>query len=82
MREKKNPASELSEELGVNVVMYQGSVLLPFIFAVAVDLMTKLTRIGDLFLMSETIGGFRNKFKTWREAFESIGLKVSVGNGM
>ena len=56
MREQK-PYSELSE-LGVNAVMYQGSVLLPFIFAVAVDLMTKLTRIGDVFLMSETIGGF------------------------
>ena len=44
------------------MVMYQGNVLLPFIFAVAVDLMTKLTRIGDLFLLSVAIGGYRNKF--------------------
>ena len=75
MREQK-PASELSEEFGVNVVMYEGSVLLPFIFAVAVDLMTRLTSFG------EAIGGFRNKSKTWREAFESKGLKVSLGKGM
>ena len=46
------------------MVMYQGSVLLPFIFAVAVDLMTKLTRICDLFLISvKPLGDIGISFK-------------------
>ena len=29
--------------------------------------------------MNETIDGLRNKFFEWKEAFESKGLKVSLG---
>ena len=56
--------SELSEEFEVNVGMYQGSVLSPFLFAVVVDVVTEFVREGalskllyadDLVLMSETI---------------------------
>ena len=36
--------SELSEEFEVNVEMHQGSVLLPFLFAVVVDVVTKFAR--------------------------------------
>ena len=55
---------DLSEEFEVNVGMYQGSVLSPFLFAVVVDVVTELAREGalsellyadDLVLMSETI---------------------------
>ena len=55
---------ELSEEFEVNVGMYQGSVLSPFLFAMVVDVVTEFVREGalsellyadDLVLMSETI---------------------------
>ena len=55
---------ELSEEFEVNVGIYQGSVLSPFLFAVVVDVVTEFVREGalskllyadDLVLMSETI---------------------------
>ena len=55
---------ELSEEFDVNVGMYQGSVLSPFLFAMVVDVVTEFVREGalsellyadDLVLMSETI---------------------------
>ena len=62
--------------------------LSPFLFAVAVDVVTKFAREGalsellyadDLVLMSDIIEGLRNKFLRWREAFESMGLKVNLG---
>ena len=68
--------------------MHQGFVLSPFLFAVAVDVVTKFARQGalcellcadDIVLMSETIEGLRNKFIKWKEAFESKGLKVNIG---
>ena len=40
--------SELSEEFEVNVVMHQGSVLSPFLFAVVVDVVAKFAREGAL----------------------------------
>ena len=80
--------SELSEEFEVKVGMHQGSVLSHFPFAVVVDVVTEFIREGvlselqytdDLVLMSETIKGLRNKFLTWKEAYESKGLKVNFG---
>ena len=80
--------SELSEVFEVKVEMHQGSVLSPFLFAVVVDVVTEFAREGalsewlyadDLVLMSETIEGLRNKFLKWKEAFESMGLKVNLG---
>ena len=61
--------------------------LSPFLFTVVIDVVTELAREGalsgllyanDLVLMSETIEGLRNKFLTWKEAFESEGLKVNL----
>ena len=43
--------SELSEEFEVKVGMHQGSVLLPFLFALVVDVATKFARedaLGEL----------------------------------
>ena len=63
--------SELSDESEVKVGTHQGSELTPFLFAVVVDVVTEFARKGalsellhtdDLFLMSKTIDGFRNKF--------------------
>ena len=61
--------------------------LSPFLFAVVVDVVTRFAREGalseslfadDLFLVSETIMGLRNKLLR-KEAFESKGLKVNLG---
>ena len=79
--------SELSEEFEVKVGM-QGSALSPFLSTVVVDVVTEFAREGelsellyadDLFLMSETIEGLRNKFLKWKEVFDSKGLKVNLG---
>ena len=52
--------------------MHKVTVLLPFIFAVVVDVVTKLAKEGvlsellhadDLVLMSETTEGLKNKFR-------------------
>ena len=56
-------------------------------FSVVVDVtefarkgvLRKLLCADDLVLMSETIMGLRNKFMKWKEAFESNGLKVNLG---
>ena len=78
--------SELSKEFEVNVGIHQGSVLLPFLFAVVVDVVTESSREGaisellyadDIVLMSETIKGLRNKILKWKEAFEIKGLKAN-----
>ena len=54
-----------------------------------VDVVTEFAREGslsellyadDLILMSETIMGLRNKFLKWKEAFESKGLQINIGN--
>ena len=63
--------SELSEEFEVKVGMHQGSVLSHFLFAVVVDVVTKLASDcvlsellydDDSVLMSESIEGLWNKF--------------------
>ena len=59
--------SELSEEFEVKVGMHQGSVLLHFLFAVALDAvefaregaLCELLYADDLVLMSETIKGLQ-----------------------
>ena len=69
MREQRQ-VSELSEEFEVKVGMYQGSVLLPFIFAVLVEVtefarevvLCGLLYVYYLVVMSETIKRLRNKF--------------------
>ena len=68
--------------------MHQGSVLSLFLFAVVVDVVTEFSREGalsellyakDIVLMSEAMDGLRNKFLKWKQAFESKGLKVTLG---
>ena len=65
--------------------MHQGSVLLTFLFAVAVDVVTEFARgcvellyADDLVQMSETIEGHSNNFLKWKDTFESKGLKVNL----
>ena len=67
--------------------IYQGSVLLPFCFAVLVDVrkfasggaLSGLLYANDLVLMGGTIEGLRNNFLECREAIESEGLNANLG---
>ena len=79
--------SESSEEFLVQVGIHQGSVLLPLLFAIAVDIISESAREGlmneilnadDLVFMSESIENLKEKFLKWKEAFESKGLKVNL----
>ena len=42
-------------------------------------MLSELLYADDLVLMSETIKGLRTKVLKWREAFESIYVKVDIG---
>ena len=85
-RPRVRVGSELSDMFLVNVWLHQESVLSPFLFAVVVDVVTEFAREGalsellyDLFVISGTIEGLRNKFIKWKEVFESMGSKVNLG---
>ena len=63
-------------------------VLLPLLFALVVDMVTKCAREGllkeilyadDLVLTSESLEELQEKFRKWKEAFESKGMKVNLG---
>ena len=77
-----------SSELGVNVRMRQGSVLSRFLFAFVVNVVIELPTDGalseflypdDLFMMTETIKGFWNKFGKLCEPLNDV-LRVSLVN--
>ena len=81
--------SESSEEFLVQVDVHQGSVLLPLLFAIAVNVISKNAReelmneilyADALVLMSESRENLKEKFLKWKEAFESKRLKVNLKN--
>ena len=45
----------------------------------SVGVLSELLHDDALILMNQTINGFRNKLRKWKEAFESKGLKVNLG---
>ena len=64
------------------------STLLLLLFAILVNvisesvrngLMNEMLYVDDLVLTSETMEGLREKFRKWKEAFESKKLKVNLG---
>ena len=88
VKTKVKVGQELSEEFEVKVCVHQGSVLLPLVFAIVVDVVMESVRSGsmsemldmnDLVLMSQTMEGVGEKFWKWKEAFKSKGLKVNLG---
>ena len=86
-RTKVRVGSGLSEEFRVRVVVHQGSVISPLIFAIVVDAVTQQARKGllneilyadDLVLMNENLKDLRERFQRWRGALESKGMKVNI----
>ena len=80
--------SGLLEKFSVKVGVYQGSMLLPLLFAMVIDEVTKNARKGwikqilyadDLVLMGETMEELRENFDNWKNAFESKGMRVNLG---
>ena len=76
---------EDSKEFAVRVGKHQGSILLPFIFAVVMDVVSEeVAKEGramyadDLVLICETKEEARQRFVAWINALESKGLKVSI----
>ena len=79
--------SAYSEEFEVKVGVHQGSVLLPLLFTIVVDVITENARRGvvnellyadDLVLMSETMEDLKERFWNWKDAWESRGSKVNT----
>jgi len=71
----------------VEVGVHQGSVLSPLLFAMVVDVVTKCARKGlmneilyadDLVLTNESLEELQEKFRKWKEVFESKGMMVNV----
>ena len=67
--------------------VHQGSVLLPLLFAIVVDIITKNARrevvnellyADDLVIMSKDREDLKERFWNWKNALESKGLKVNT----
>ena len=79
--------SAYSEEFEVKVVVHQGSMLSPLLFAIVVEVITENARRGvvnellyadDLVIMSEDMEDLKERFWNWKNALESKGLKVNT----
>ena len=66
-----------TKDLSCNILFLQWWLMLSLNLTEGV--LIKLLYADDLVLMCETIKGLMNKFLKWKEAFESKGLKVSLG---
>ena len=87
LKTKVKVVSKLSEEFSVAVGVHQGSVLLPLLFAIVVDVVTENAREDlmkevlyedDLVLMRKMMEGLKERFLKWKSALDSKGLKVMV----
>ena len=79
--------SACSEEFKVKVGVHQGSVLSPLLFAIVVDVITEKARrnvvnellyADDLVLMSKTMEDLKERFRNWKDALASKGLKANT----
>ena len=86
-RTKVIVGSGLSEEFMVRVGVHQGSVISPLIFFIVVGavaeqarkgLLNEILYVDNLVLMSENLEDLRERFRRWRGALESKGMKVNI----
>ena len=75
------------EQFEVEVGVHQGSVLLPLLFAIVVDVISENARRGVvnellsakcLVLVSEDMEDLKKRFWNWKDALENKGLKVNT----
>nr|XP_009623684.1 uncharacterized protein LOC104114850 [Nicotiana tomentosiformis] len=75
-----------SEPFPVVMGLHQGSVLSPFLFALAMDTLTHhiqgdapwcMPFADDIVLIDETRSGVNERLKVWRQALESKGFNLS-----
>ena len=74
------------EEFEVKLGVHQGSVLLPLLFVIVVDVITENARgvvnellyADDLVIMSEDMEDLKERFWNWKDALESKGLKINT----
>ena len=79
-------AAGLTEEFKVGVGLHQGSALIPFLFAIIIDRLTKSIRkdapwdmlfADDIVLCRQNHRELEEDLEIWRNALERRGLKVS-----
>ena len=79
--------SAYREQFKVKVGGHQESVLSPLLFAIVVNVITKNARRGvvnellyadDLVLMNKTMEDLKERFWNWKDALESMGLKMNT----
>ena len=84
---KVKVGSAHSEKFEEKVVVHQGSVLSPLLFAIVVDIFTENARRGvvnellyadDLVLVSEDMEDLKERFWNWKDALERKDLKVNT----
>ena len=71
-----------SEKFKVKIGIHQGSVLLPLLFAIVVNVITENARsvvneslhADDLVFMSKTVEDLKKRFWNWKNALKSKGL--------
>ena len=80
--------SQVSQRLGVNVGVHQGSVLSPLLFIIVLEALSRSFRGGlplellyadDLVLLAESKELLLEKIKKWKVGMEEKGLRVNVG---
>ena len=86
-RTKVKVGIHFSEELEANVGVHQGSILLPLLFAIVVDVVTNEIKEGmlqeilymeDIDLIADSMAELQEKIYGWKSALESKGLKVNL----
>ena len=77
-----------SDEFGVKVGVYQGSVLSPLLFVIVLEALSCESRTGtpwellyadDLVISAETEEGLKMKLNKWKTEMEAKGLRVNMG---
>ena len=79
--------THFSDEFQVNVGVHHGSVLLPLLFAIVVDVVANEIKEGmlqeilyadDIVLIAESMAELQETSYGWKSALESIDLKVNL----
>ena len=87
-RSRARVNSSFSEEFEVKVGVHQGSVLIPLLFIIVLEAISREFCVGcpwkmlyadGLVILAETFEGIMTKMAVWKNGLESKGLKVNMG---